>query len=180
MADCTYPDPVRVSTWFSTGPENEEINRVIEQGYDADIDSFDADIDSKGFIHYEFTLGQCGRQFGYSLLSGLGRMAFGLAQIVGTVFFAIIRLIQAGFARICGDKELAILRASEALRSITYFGHGLANFGRGLVEAVQIMALAQCCGYFVSARDFLYQSEKAEMDRRYRAANKLAGTAELR
>lgn len=159
MADVLDPihSPARVYTWFSLSPDNEDINRVIELGY------YDDTTDRDGFVQYEGTFCLGGQQFGYSLLSGLTRAAFGLAQIVGTVFFAVIRLLQAGFAGICGDKELAALRASEALRSVTYLGHGLANFGRGLVEAAQLVALAKRCGYHVNLRYFLYQSEKADI-----------------
>ncbi len=118
---------MKIQTVFSSGTEDHKINDQIE---------WDVFRPHENAFRYEaFTLG-------LACYAGFKRTLFGLAQIIGTLFFVMIRSCQAGYtSAVAGtdqEKQYAALYAQEALRSFTYLGHGLANIGRGIAEFLHI------------------------------------------
>ncbi len=136
-------------TTFSSGTNNHQINQLIE----------------KQFKEFECALTKESLKPVSAFSAGLKRTLFGLAQIIGTVFCAIVRSCQAGYQYEFGDKKFAALYAQEALRSVTYLGHGLANIGRGIAEFVHIALLVEMIEppYVFNNMYLAYQSEKAEI-----------------
>lgn len=112
---------------FSSGQEDHQINDQIEYPL------FKSHEDA--FRYEALTLG-------LACYAGFKRTLFGLAQIVGTLFFVMIRSCQAGYTSAVAatdkDKQYAALYGQEVARSFTYFGHGLANIGRGIAEFLHI------------------------------------------
>ncbi len=128
-----------IKTSFSPGTESDEINRNAEY-----------------YSHcVEWYLKHKGREWGISLISGCGRIVFGLAQIVGSIAFFYLRSMHAGITYLY-NRPLARLRLLEARRSIIYCAHGGVNIFRGILEALQIFALM--CRYYAF---FLFQCEKS-------------------
>jgi hypothetical protein len=91
-------------------------------------------------IKAELFFNEKGKSWGVSVLSGGGRIIFGLVEIVGAFFLAFFKLLEAAGTALFYDKERAALPLKECGWAITYMGHGVANMARGLIEIFQIAA----------------------------------------